>query len=203
MTRPRQQRLRVLEALERRVRQFRIREELAPLRVPHEPLRLDDVVEEALGEEPRRFDPRTLRSRTLLALDWDDGSRWDAWVLTLASGLKVYCDTGHDETRVLASGGRNVGEESDRAFLQLLGESAGEHFGIEIGGSVPSRVRSSIDDREFLVDVFVDLFEVGRMEGSLRAEMARRGLSSAGADATGRDLRTEVARWLDAAIKSG
>ena len=69
----RQLRMRVLEALEQRAKGFRSREELWPLRVPPEPVRLHDVVEEALGDSGARFDERTLRARTLLHLAWDDG----------------------------------------------------------------------------------------------------------------------------------
>ena len=76
----RQLRTRVLEALERRVKQFRRREELWPIRVPGEPVPLDDVIEEALGDTARQFDSSTLRTRTLLHLAWDDGASWDAWV---------------------------------------------------------------------------------------------------------------------------
>jgi hypothetical protein len=192
----RQQRLRVLEALEARLKQFRIREELWPLRVPPEPLPLDGIIAGALGDERRGFDPLSLRTRTLLSLEWADGSRWDAWVVVLPSGFKLYCDTGDDESRVLASGGRNIGDESDRAFLQLLAESAGEHFGIEMGGGTPSRVRSSIDDRPFLVEMFVHLFEVTRMEDAVRADLAALGDAiEPGPD--GHDFRVEVERWLD------
>ena len=52
----RQLRLRVLDALDGRVKQFLRREELWPLRVPREPLLLDDVVRQALGDDARRFD---------------------------------------------------------------------------------------------------------------------------------------------------
>ena len=45
----RELRVRVLEALERIVKQFRTREELYPLRVPVEPVAFDDVLEQALG----------------------------------------------------------------------------------------------------------------------------------------------------------
>ena len=62
----RQLRVRVLEALDQRTKQFRTRPELWPLRVPAEPLRLDDIVQDALGEEARTFDQKTLRARTLL-----------------------------------------------------------------------------------------------------------------------------------------
>ena len=169
----RQPRIRVLEGLERHAKQFRSREDLWPLRVPGEPVRLDDVIEEALGNGAQLFDTRTLRSRTLLHLSWDDGGSWDAWVIALPSKAKLYCDSDDEETRVLASGGRNEGEESDRVFLQLLAESAGQLFGIEMSGGAPSRVRSSIADRAFLVEFFVNLFEVIGAEGSVRAAIAR------------------------------
>jgi hypothetical protein len=196
----RQLRLRVLEALERRVKQFRPREELWPLRVPREPVPLDDVIQEALGPEARTFDRATLRSRTLLRLEWDDDSAWDAWVVVLPSQVKVYCDSG-DEVRILASGGRNEGDETDRIFLQLLADSAGEHFGIEMSGGAPSRVRSSIADRAFLIDVFVDLFEVTGMESAIRADLEERGVSSADDRVNGADFRSDVERWLQRALK--
>jgi hypothetical protein len=191
----RQFRLRVLEALERRVKQFRSREELWPLRVPHDPVPLDDVVAEALGPEARAFDPAALRSRTLMRLEWDDESTWDAWVIVLPSKVKVYCDSG-EEMRILASGGRNEGDETDRIFLQLLADSAGQHFGIEMSGDAPSRVRSSIADRAFLVDVFVDLFEVTGMERVIRSALEARGVSDVDHVADGRDFRSDVERWL-------
>lgn len=202
MSTRRQQRLRVLELLEGRVKQFRAREELWPLRVPGEPIVLADVIEDALGEERRGFDVLSLRSRTVLSLEWDDGSRWDAWVIVLPSGLKVYCDSGHEEARILASGGRNVGEESDRVFLQLLAESAGVHFGIEIAGGAPSRVRSSIEDRAFLVEVFVNLFEVAGMQEAIRADLAARAPAPVPASASGgQDFQTDVERWLAGALE--
>ena len=54
----RQLRLRVLEALELRVKQFLRRDELWPLRVPREPLLFDAVLRQALADEARSFDPR-------------------------------------------------------------------------------------------------------------------------------------------------
>ena len=191
----RQLRMRVLEALERRTKQFRSREELWPLRVPREPVRLDDVVEEALGDGAPAFDTRTLRSRTLLHLSWDDGDSWDAWVIALPSKAKLYCDSDDEETRVLASGGRNEGEESDRVFLQLLAESAGELFGIEMAGGAPSRVRSSITDRAFLVEFFVNLFEVIGAERSVRAAIARTPIGK------GQDFQHDVEEWLELTLK--
>ena len=192
----RQLRLRVLEALEQRVKQFAIREDLWPLRVPNQPLSLDDMVSQVLGNDVRAFDILSLRSRTLLHLAWDDSS-WDAWVIVLPSKLKLFCDTSHEESRILASGGRNEGDESDRIFLELLSDSAGEHFGIEMAGGPPSRVRSSIADRDFLATIFVNLFEVTGMESELRQELVERGAArSANAAAGGADLRVDVEEWL-------
>jgi hypothetical protein len=198
----RQLRLRVLDALEEAAKQFRTREELFPIRIPREPIRLDDLVERALGDDHRSFDPSSIRARTLLRLEWDDGSLWEAWVSMLPSKLRLFCDSGAEETRVLASGGRNAGDETDRQFLMLLSESAGETFGIEMAGAPPTRVRSSIADRAFLVDVFVNLFEVRAMESEIRQDLGERGIEPAanalretGQD--GSDFRVEVERWLE------
>lgn len=191
----RQLRVRVLEALEQRIRQFRTREELWPLRAPSEPLRLDAIVEEVLGEDAGRFDTRTLRSRTLLHLSWDDGAEWDAWAIALPSKAKLYCDSDDEETRVLASGGRNEGDESDRVFLQLLAESGGELFGIEMSGGAPARVRSSIADRAFLVDFFVNLFEVIGAEDSVRGAIGRPVREN------GHDFQHDVEEWLSLALR--
>jgi hypothetical protein len=195
----RQLRLRVLEALERHVKQFKIREDLWPLRVPHEPLSLDEVLERTLPDGARGFDIMSLRSRTLLRLEWDDDSAWEAWVIVLPSKIKLFCDTSHEESRVLASGGRNEGDESDRIFLELLSNSAGHDFGIEMAGGPPARVRSSLPDREFVIDVFVNLFEVAQMERDIRRELTRLDPSGGGGTAAGhgRDFRADVARWLE------
>jgi len=195
----RELKVRVLEALESRVKQFRTREELYPLRVPHEPVALDDVIGDALGDDASGFDERGLRARTLLRLDWTDGSVWEAWVIVLPSGVKLYCDSGEEEARILASGGRNAGDDSDRLFLELLADSGGWHFGIEMSGGAPARVRSSLTDREFLTDVFVTLFEdAGAATAGIRADVAaalgERDMTTA---AGGHDFRTDVARWLD------
>jgi hypothetical protein len=209
---PRHLRARVLEALERRAKQFRSREELWPVRVPREPVALQEVIELALPDDHRHFDPITLRSRTLLHLEWGqqtsaERSRspeaaWDAWVIVLPSGVKMYCDSDEDETRVLASGGRNAGDETDRAFLQLLAESAGQHFGIEMSGGAPSRVRCSIDDRDFLVELFVNLFEVTATEDSVRRGLAdREGPQPSHADSQGTDFRSDVERWLEHVLR--
>ena len=198
----RQLRLRVLEALEDAAKQFRTREELFPIRIPREPIRLDDLVERALGDDHRSFDPASIRARTLLRLEWDDGSLWEAWVIMLPSQLRLFCDSGAEETRVLASGGRNAGDETDRQFLMLLSESAGETFGIEMAGGAPTRVRSPIADRAFLVDVFVNLFEVRAMESEIRRDLDERAMEPA-TDALqettrdGTDFRVDVERWLE------
>ena len=166
----RQLRLRVIEALEQRLKQFTSREELWPLRVPREPLLLDDLIGRTLGDDRDRFDVASLRSRPLLRFEWPDGSAWEAWVIVLPSKLKAYCDTSDDESRVLASGGKNEGDESDRVFLELLADSAGGHFGIEMSGGPPSRVRTAID-RAFVVTFFVNLFEVMGLEEDVRSTL--------------------------------
>jgi hypothetical protein len=179
----RDQKVRVLQALERAITQFRTRKELWPLRVPSQPLSLDGIIRQTLGHEAARFPVTTLRSRSLLHFTWDDGTTWELWVMALASGIKLYCDSDPDESRVLASARRDSEVETDPLFLELLAESAGEHFGIGVAGGAPQRVRSSIDDDELLVDFFVNLFEVAGMEDSIRA-------------ASSSDFRTDVADWL-------
>lgn len=191
----RQLRLRVLEALELRVKQFLTREDLWPLRVPHEPLSLDAIVDQTLTDGVAALDPVSLRSRTLLRMEWDDGSTWDAWAIVLPSKIKLYCDTTDEESRILASGGKNEGDESDRIFLELLTSSAGDAFGIEMSGGAPSRVRSSISDREFLIDRFVDLFEVAGLEADVRAKLDGRGRTPAHG-VSGSDFRADVEDWL-------
>jgi len=193
MTLSRLVRVRALEALEQAVKQFRTREELYPLRIPSAPLAFDDVMERALGEDAAQLQPTDLRSRTLLHLEWGDGSTWDLWVIVLPSGLKVYCDSGEEETRLLASGGKNLGDESDRLLLERLADSGGEDFGIEMAGGVPTRVRSSLTDRAFLVEVFVDLFEGTSVEDELRDTLESRDAADV---ANGRDFQTDVERWL-------
>ena len=193
----RQLRLRVLEALDLRVKQFLRRDELWPLRVPREPLLFDAILRQALADEARSFDPASLRARTLLSLEWADGSWWRAWVGVLPSGLKIYCDSGELESRVLASGGRNEGDDSDRAFLELFAESAGRHFGIEMSGGAPRSVRSPFP-RELLVEVFVNLFEVTGTEDTVRDQLEPQ---DAAAPPPGRDFRMDVERWLDEALR--
>ena len=159
-----------------------------PFRVPHEPLDLDEILDRALEGEGR-IDMAALRSRTVLELAWDS-HRWELWVLTLPSGILMYCDAGDDETRVLASARRGNPIEADGFFLERLAESRGHLFGIEMAGPPPDRVRSSIGDREFLADVFVELFEGTDAETALSAESS----------AESSDFRSTVVRWLDAVL---
>lgn len=187
----RQLNARVLETLESRVKQFHRREELWPLRIPSEPIALDDVIEAALGPDARRYDANALRTRTLLQLEWDAQTRWEVWMIALPSKTKVYFDADGHETRLLASGGRNEGDENDRVFLQLLAETAGSAFGIEFAGGAPARVRSSIGDRAFLVDFFVSLFEVAGDEESVRAAISR---------SSSNDFQHDVEDWLGRVI---
>ena len=181
----RQNRVRVLQAIDQAVLQFRTRQPLWPLRVPNQPLSLDGLIERTL--EGRPFDPLTLRSRTLLWVRWDDGATWELWVIALPSGLKLYCDTSAGETRMLATGRRDSEIETDRLLLELLSESAGEHFGIEMSGGPPSMVRSPLGDRTLVVDFFLNLFEVLGMEEEIRAIVG---------DRHHEDFRVDVERWL-------
>ncbi len=195
-------RLRVLEALEERAKQFRSREDLWPFRVPHEPLLLEPIVDEAL--DGGSLGRQALRSRTVLRMEWDasagEAHGWEAWVIVLPSGISVYCDSDPHETRILASARRSNPVETDRFFLELLAESRGHHFGMEMSGAAPERVRASIGDRDFLVDVFVELFEGTAAEASIHRHLLR------GRDRErqlhGRDFRTEVARWLEDVLVS-
>jgi hypothetical protein len=199
----RQARLRVMELVERRVKRFGSGEDLWPIRVPPEPVSLDDLVRQALPEGHGRFDVSTLRARTLLSMAWDDGTVWELWALVLPSGLKVFCDSGGGEHRILATGGRHSGAETDRLFLERLAESGGERFGIEMAGGAPSTVRASGIDRDRLVEFFLHLLEVTGSEGSVRAQLERAGIAVAH-DTGGADFRHVVASWLDlAASNSG
>ena len=179
----RQQRVRILEALELRVKQFRSREGIWPFRIPHEPLDLEEIIERALDGEAR-VPVDALRSRTVLELAWD-AHAWELWVLTLPSGILLYCDADGSETRVLASARRGNPGEADGFFLERLAASKGHDFGIEMSGPPPHRVRSSIGDREFLADVFVELFEGTDAEHAL-------GRASRHAD-----FRAVIVQWLE------
>jgi len=193
----RQARVRVIDALELRVKQFRSREDIWPFRVPHEPLDLDQVIERTLDGDGA-LDRSTLRSRTVLEFLWD-GHRWELWVIALPSGVLLYCDSDGHETRILASGKRGNPGEADGFFLERLAESRGESFGIEMSGPAPDRVRSSIGDRGFLADVFVDLFEGTDAEAALVDE----GPAGSGPDQPAHpahDFRATVARWLDGVL---
>jgi hypothetical protein len=181
----RQARLRVLEALELRVKQFRGRDEVWPFRVPHEPLDLDAIIGRALeGEGSVGRD--ALRSRTVLEFLWDD-YRWELWVLALPSGILLYCDSDGEETRVLASARRGNPGEADGFFLERLAESRGQCFGIEMSGPAPDAVRSSIGDRGFLADVIVELFEGTEAQAGIDPERSA-------------DFRAAVERWLEGAL---
>lgn len=178
----RQHRVRVLQAMDRAVRQFRTREGLWPLRVPNAPLSLDELVDRAVQEG--RFDPLSVRSQTLLWLRWEDGSTWELWRCSLPSGLKVYCDTGDGESRMLATGRRDSEIDTDRLLLERFSETAGHEFGVEMHGGPPSRVSSPLDP-ELVVEFFLNLFEVLELEAQVRGDLAARG-----------DFRADVERWL-------
>src|SRR5690349_3634682 len=131
----RQLRLRVLEALERRAKGFRGHEGVWPFRIPHEPLALDALIVEALSDEEGRIDAQDLRSRTVLRMEWtESGHAWEAWTISLPSGILIYCDDDGEEARVLASVRRGTAVEADGFFLELLAETHGHAFGIEMAG---------------------------------------------------------------------
>jgi hypothetical protein len=179
----RQRRVRVLEALDLRAKQFRSRDDVWPFRVPHEPLDLEEIIETALIDDDAWIQPDSLRGRSVLRCEWDAGDAWELWVIALPSGLHLYCDSDGEETRVLASARRGNAGEADGFFLQRLAESRGRHFGIEMDGPAPDRVRSSIGDREFLADVFVELLEDSTASAALRSPAAA-------------DFRADIVRWL-------
>jgi hypothetical protein len=194
-------RLRVLEALERWAKQFRSHEDLWPFRVPHEPLPLDDIVRDSLADQGGSLHASALRARTVLRMEFHDGATWEAWVIALPSGITLYCDTDGDETRVLASAKRSNSLEADRFFLELLAESRGDHFGIEMSGTAPDRVRTSIDDRDFLVDVFVELLEGTEAEHSIQQQLRPKGEAvTSGQTTDGSDFRADVEQWLAHAL---
>jgi hypothetical protein len=184
----RQSRLHVLEALELRARQFHGREEVWPFRVPHEPLDLHAIVAAAVADDQAPVDADAVRSRAVLRMEWHEGHAWDLWVISLPSGISLYCDSDGEEIRVLASAKRGNPTDADGFFLERLAESRGHLFGIEMAGAPPDRIRSSISDRELLVDVFVELFEGTSAERDIRRRSAQ-------AAAHG-DFRTDVALWL-------
>jgi len=65
-----------------------------------------------------------------------------------------------------------------------------------MAGGAPARVRSSIADRAFLVEFFVNLFEVIGAEASVRAAIAQPVRGS------GHDFQHEVEDWLALVIKT-
>ena len=188
--RARQLRVLALDALDARVRQFRRDEGIWPFRVPHEPLDLDAIIADALAGSEGTISAGDLKSRTVLSIDWADGHRWAAWAIALPSGIHAFCDSDGREHRLLASLKRGSALEADRFFLELLAESRGHHVGIEMGGAAPAGMRTPIDDRAFLTDIFVDLFEGTAAEEEIRT-MARGGGVDSG------DFRVDVEWWLD------
>ena len=182
-------RAKVLEALDLRAKQFRSREDTYPFRVPHEPLPLHALIEDALAQDGGRIAEDDLRSRYVISLHWHDGATWAAWAITLPSGIHLYCDADAHETRVLGSLKRGSALEADHFFLELLAESRGHAFGIEMEGGPPDRIRSSLTDRDFLADIFVEMFE---------GTPAQAAIHDAGhTSSEGRDFHSDVALWLD------
>jgi hypothetical protein len=166
-------RLKAIDALEQRAKQFRAREDIWPFRVPHDPL---------------AFDPADLKPRMVLRMEWPSGA-WELSAIALPSGILLYCDSDGQESRILASIKRGNPAEADGFFLERLAESRGRAFGIEMAGPPPVRIRSAIGDREFLTDVFVELLE------GTAAERVLAQCSVLGADPV-RDFRDAVRVWL-------
>lgn len=194
MYQKRLRRARVLESLDRRARQFRSREDTYPFRVPHEPLPLHELIAEALAGDGGRIDEDELKSRHVISLHWDDGVEWAAWVITLPSGIHLYCDSDAHETRVLATLKRGSALEADHFFLELLAETGGHAFGMEMTGGVPDRIRTPITDRDFLTDVFVEMYEGTPGQAAIHA--------AEHPAAGGIDFRSDVALWLDRVLVS-
>jgi hypothetical protein len=197
----RQGRLRVMEALELRARQFRSRADSWPFRLPHEPLDLDEIVRRALDGQGA-VDRDALRSRTVLEFLWDSHV-WELWAIALPSGILLYCDSDGEETRVLASAKRGNPGEADGFLVERLAESRGELFGIEMSGPAPDRVRSSIGDRAFLADVLVEMFEGTPAELDIVDAAAEGDIEAAPEESdseprtAARDFRQHVERWLE------
>jgi hypothetical protein len=82
-----------------------------------------------------------------------------------------------------------------RSRLSSDSGRAGQAFGIETSGDAPTRVRSSITDRAFLVEFFVNLFEVTGTEASVRAAI------QAASRPSSDDFQREVEVWLATALK--
>jgi len=118
-------------------------------------------------------------------MSWDD-HRWELWVIALPSGILLYCDDDGHETRILASARRGNPGDADGFFLERLAETRGHEFGIEMAGPAPDKVRSAIGDREFLAEVFVELFEGTEAQASIAA--------------SSEDFRHDVERWLGAVL---
>ncbi|HEY3884650.1 MAG TPA: hypothetical protein VGL62_05545 [Vicinamibacterales bacterium] len=182
----RRARVRALARLDERAKQFRGREEIWPFRVPHEPLALMEILTEET--EAPIVDAGALRGRSVMRLEWPD-NQWEAWTIAVPSGLTLYCDDDGAESRVLASIRRGSPAEADGFFVELLAETGGAAFGIEMAGPAPDRVRTSITDRGFLIDMFVELFE---------GQEAERSISRV----SGEDFRAATARWLDGALQT-
>jgi hypothetical protein len=179
----RQLRVQVMEALERQVKQFRRQEDIWPFRVPHEPLDLEALIDNVLMDSDGTISADDLRSRYVLSMYWPDGHAWESWAVTLPSGIHVHCDTNGLEHRLLSSIKRGSALEADRFFLELLSESHGAAFGIQMGAAAPSRVKTPMDDRDFLADVFVDLLEGTPAGRDIESDSG--------------DFRVDVVHWLD------
>ena len=70
-----------------------------------------------------------------------------------------------------------------------------------MSGATPDRVRTSIGDRDFLVDVFVELMEGTEAEHAIRQALRPKGDAvKSRQTAEGRDFRADVEQWLTHAL---
>ena len=197
----RQLRVRVLEALEGRVKQFLRREELWPLRVPREPLL---VRRRPPAGDRRRGAPvrcrvaevahRCCRSNGQTAAAGRRGSA------CLPSGLKIYCDTG--ERREPACWRRAGATKGTRATGRFSSCSPSRRA-VTSASRWPAARRDRCDHRWTASSWSIassNLFEVTGSEDSLRAQLPEPPDADA-APPGGRDFRADVERWLDAALR--
>jgi hypothetical protein len=72
-----------------------------------------------------------------------------------------------------------------------------------MSGGAPSRVRTALDDRDFLVEIFVHLFELAGAEESVRDFLANQQVQQPEpAFPQGTDFRADVESWLSHTLRA-
>ncbi len=164
----RQLRLRVLEALELSAKQFRTREELFPIRIPREPSGSTNSSSAPSATTAQR----SIRPRCARAPCFASSGTMGARGTRGSSCCHLSCGSSATTWR----GMKNARARLRRAKRRRRNRPAVPHPPLGIGGRDlrhrdggrrSDRVRSSIADRAFLVDVFVNLFEVRAMEAAI------------------------------------